>query len=57
MGLRHLRTFLVVARHCNFTHAAEHLHLARPPLSPQIQLVEDIINEVVQSSLLSREGM
>ena len=41
MELRNLKSFLVVAREENITHAANLLHITQPSLSRQIMQLED----------------
>ena len=52
MLLRHIRYFLTVAEHKNFTRAAEALHVSQPTLSQQIRQLEDTL----RTQLLDRSG-
>ncbi|MEW9582465.1 transcriptional regulator CynR [Paraburkholderia sp. DGU8] len=52
MLLRHIRYFLAVAEHRNFTRAAEALHVSQPTLSQQIMQLEDTL----RIQLLDRSG-
>ena len=61
MELRHLRYFEALASTLNFTRAAERLHIAQPPLSRQIQQLEEevgvpLIDRSARPLALTRAG-
>ncbi|MEY4415589.1 MAG: hypothetical protein RIQ53_2882 [Pseudomonadota bacterium] len=61
LELRHLRYFVALATTQNFTRAAELLHIAQPPLSRQIQQLEEelgvtLIDRSARPLALTRAG-
>src|SRR5438094_10327314 len=61
MELRHLRYFVAVAEHLNFTKAAARLHLAQPSLTRQVHNLEEeigvrLLNRSKSQVALTEEG-
>lgn len=62
MDIRQLAYFLAIADECNITKAAERLHMAQPPLSQQLKLLEEEFGVVLlerntqKYRLLMRDG-
>src|SRR5256884_7110786 len=61
MELRHLRYFVAVAEHLNFTKAAARLHLSQPSLTRQIHNLEEeigvlLLNRSRSQVALTEEG-
>lgn len=59
--IRHLRAFLGLARHANFTRAAQELHISQPSLTMIIRQLEDIVgaslfDRTTRSVSLTPEG-
>lgn len=49
--LRQIEVFAAVARHLNFTHAAQELHLSQPAVSMQIKQLEEAVGLVLFEQL------
>ena len=61
-NLRHIRAFIAVARHGNFTRAASVLHISQSALTVQIQQLESslgvkILDRDKRNCRLTQEGM